>query len=333
MQRSARLPLALGLAFAAASLFAQGLTLRVASFVPANSPWDTGLKRLAAEFDRISAGRVKIVFPQSLKASSESDIIQKMRLGVDGALLTTMGIAEIYPDSLALSMPSVVRDDAELDAVLAVVEPRIKEQLAANYAVLAVAKGGWVRYFSNAPINYPADLAKLRMSVNPSDEKIARLMQSIGAKTVKGGLSSLVLQLSSKSIDGCYLSPIFAAGLWAQLQGKLNYMSSFRVSPFFGSILFTRQAWDKVPADLKPQLEAAARRIAQEMAAETGKLEESSIANLQKSGLVIPPYPADAQATWDAVYAERRASVVSGMFSKDFMALVDEAVSKVRKSK
>ena len=49
---------------------------------------------------------MKIAFPQSAHVASESDIIQKMRLGVDGALLTTFGLAELYPDSLALSMPS-----------------------------------------------------------------------------------------------------------------------------------------------------------------------------------------------------------------------------------
>ena len=126
---------------------AQTITLRMAANVPANSPWDLGLKRLAAEFDRVSGGRVKIVFPQSAHVATESDIIQKMRLGVDGALLTTFGLAELYPDSLALSMPSFIRNDAEFDAVLEAVEPLIESKLGDRYVVLAISKGGWITVF------------------------------------------------------------------------------------------------------------------------------------------------------------------------------------------
>ena len=111
MLRSTRIAAARSLAIAVllalgAFLPAQTITLRMAAYVPANSPWDIGLKRLAADFDRISGGSVRIVFPQSVRVSDESDVIQKMHFGVDGALLTTFGIAELYPDSLALSMPS-----------------------------------------------------------------------------------------------------------------------------------------------------------------------------------------------------------------------------------
>jgi len=329
-----KLVLALALvATIAVPSFSQTLTLKVASFVPANSPWEIALKRLAAEFDRISAGRVKLSFPQSLKASTESDIIQKMKLGVDGALLTTMGIAEIYPDTLALSMPSLVRNDAELDLVLEAITPIVREKLSERYAVLAIAKGGWIRYFSTTPIVYPEDLGKLRMSTNPDDDKIARLLQSIGTKTVKGGMSALILQLNSNAVDSFYLSPIFVAGLWPQLQGKISYMSPFKVSPFIGTILFAKSSWDKVPADLKPRLEEAAKTIVAQMVADTGKLEETSIASLQKAGLQIPAYPADAEAKWNKVYAEKRDSIVADMFSKEFLDVIGAALLKVRKGK
>jgi len=119
---------------------AQTLTLRMAANVPANSPWDLGLKRLAAEFERVSNGRVKLVFPQSAHVSTESDIIQKMKLGVDGALLTTSGLIDLYPDSLAISMPGFIRDDAEFDEVLAAVEPLFKSKLGDRYVILAISK-------------------------------------------------------------------------------------------------------------------------------------------------------------------------------------------------
>ena len=82
------------------------LTFRMAANVPANSPWDLGLKRLAAEFSRVSGGQANIVFPQSAHVSTESDIIQKMRFGIVGALLTTFGLAELYPTAWPSRCPA-----------------------------------------------------------------------------------------------------------------------------------------------------------------------------------------------------------------------------------
>jgi TRAP-type C4-dicarboxylate transport system substrate-binding protein len=317
----------------AAPASSQVLTLKVASFAPANSPWELGLKRLAVDFDRLSEGRVRLAFPQSLRASKESDIIQKMRLGVDGALLSTMGIAELYPDTLALSMPSLIRSDAELEAVFQAVTPVVRERLSDRYAVLAIAKGGWIRYFSTAPIVYPRDLRKFRMSTSPDDEKIATLLQSLGARTVKGGMSALALQLNSNAVDSFYLSPILAAMLWSQLQGRIGYMSPFKVAPFFGAIVFAKASWDRVPADLKPRLEEAVRAMAAGTAAETEKLEEASIASLRTAGLRIPAYPDDAEAEWSAVYAGMREGIVAGMFSKGFLEIIDASLAKARKGR
>lgn len=46
------------------SASSQEVTLRIAANVPANSPWDLGLKRMAAAFDSESNGRVRVEFPR-----------------------------------------------------------------------------------------------------------------------------------------------------------------------------------------------------------------------------------------------------------------------------
>jgi TRAP-type C4-dicarboxylate transport system substrate-binding protein len=310
---------------------AQTITLKMAANVPASSPWDIGLKRLSAEFARVSGGRVKIAFPQSAHVETESDIIQKMRLGVDGALLTTYGMAELYPDSLALSMPSFMSDDAEFDAVLEAVEPLIKAKLADRYVVLAMNKGGWVRYFSRSPIVYPEDLAKLRISIDPSDDKVQLLMESVGARVVTGTTADFLLQINSNAVDATCVSPIYIASLWSQLRGKIAYMSSFKVAPFFGAIVFNKTSWERVPADLRPQLEQVVRDMSMKIGIDSAKLENDAIAALD--GISSPREPADAAAKWAALIAEKRNSLIAQMFSADILSTMDAALAKVRKSK
>lgn len=323
--------LALAALASGATLSAQTLTLKMAANVPASSPWDLGLKRLAAEFDRVSGGRVKIIFPQSAHVASEPDIIQKMKLGVDGALLTTFGLAQLDPDSLAISMPSIIQSDAEFDAVMAAVTPLIKAKLQDRYVVLAMSKGGWIRYFSRAPIEVPADLDKLRISLDPGNDKLIQLMESLGVRSVKGTTADFLLQMNSNTVDAACVSPIYIAALWSQLRGKIQYMSSFKVSPFVGAIIFNKASWEKVPEDLKSPLEKVVQDMALQISLDSAKLEDQAIASLD--GIKSPPAPADAAAKWTDLIASKRSGIISQMFSEEFLSTMDSALAKVRKSK
>lgn len=321
------------LALAAGTAPAAPLTLKMAANVPANSPWDLGLKRLAAEFDRVSGGQVKLTFPQSVRVSGESDIIQKMRLGIDGALLTSMGFAELYPDSLALSLPSLVRTDAEFDAVLAAITPLVRSKIGDRYELLAFSRGGWVRYFSRQPLVYPEDLSKMRVSVDPVDEKVSKLMQSLGAKTVKGDLGAFLLQVNSNTVDTAFVSPVFIASLWSQFRGKINYMSPFKVCPFIGAVVFNKSSWAKVPADLRPGLEEVLRDNALRISADSAKLEDEAIAAMLKDGLKVVEAPPDAAEKWSAVMRSRREGIIATMFSPDMLEAIDAALAKARAGK
>ena len=327
--RCATLALMLSILGPAAGLPAQVVTLRIAANVPTNSPWDLGLKRLAAEFDRISGGKVRIEFPPSAHVETEDEILQQMRLGIDGAMISSQGLAELYPDSLALSMPSFINNDEEFDAVLDAVGPLIKSKLAGRYVVLALSKGGWVRYFSKSPIVYPSDLDRLRISINQSNDKETSLLQSVGARLVPGTISDFLLQVSTNEVDAILDSPIYIATLWFQLRGKISYMSSFKVAPFMGAMIVNESSWEKVPADLRPRLQQAVQDEADKIGIDSAKLEDDAIASLD--GIKVPPEPADAAAKWAAVIAQRRDGLIARMFSTDILETMDAALAKVRR--
>jgi TRAP-type C4-dicarboxylate transport system substrate-binding protein len=328
-----RAPLLLALLLLMSALAAQPLTLKVGAFVPPNSPWDLGLKRLAAEFDRVSGGQVKIVFPASLKSSSEEDIIQKMRLGVDGALLTTPGLAQIYPDALALSMPAMVGTDAEFDAMVAAFEPIMRADLKDKYEILGLIRAGWIHFFSKKPIVVPADFEKLRLAAAPGDELISKVLQSLGARTTRLDNAGLILQLGANGVDAFYSSPLFVSGLWQQFKGKIAYMSSFNVSAFVGAIVFTRQSWDKIPANLRPALFEVARQIGKEMALASGGMEASAIDAITREGIQIPPSRPENDRLWEAAYAERKRQLFPTMFSAKALSAIETTVQRVRSGK
>ena len=163
------------------------------------------------------------------------------------------------------------------------------------------------------------------------DKNIVELMQSAGARTIVGATADFLLQFNSNAADATLSSPIYIASLWSQLRGKIANISSFRVSPFIGGIVFNKSSWDKVPADLKPQLEQVIRDAAKKISLESAKLEADAIASLD--GIDSPPEPADAAAKWTDLIAQRRNGIIAQMFSADILDTIDAALAKVRKSK
>jgi TRAP-type C4-dicarboxylate transport system substrate-binding protein len=227
-------------------------------------------------------------------------------------------------------MPSFIRDDAEFDAALAAVEPLLKSKLGDSYVLLALSKGGWVRYFSKSPIVYPSDLANIRFSINSGDEKIAQILQSFGARVVKGTVADYLLRVNSNTVDATCESPIYIAALWSQLRGKVAYMSSFKVAPFIGAIVFNRSSWERVPAELRPRLELIVEGLANKISLESAKLEADAIAALD--GIMSPRETAEAETMWSEAIAQRRDGLISRMFPDDILYTMDTALVKVRKA-
>jgi TRAP-type C4-dicarboxylate transport system substrate-binding protein len=163
------------------------------------------------------------------------------------------------------------------------------------------------------------------------NEKVIRLMQSLGARAIKSTMSDFLLQINSNTVDAICESPIYIASLWSQLRGKVAYMSSFRVAPFLGVLIVNKPSWDKVPAELRPQLEQAAQDIAKQIGLDSAKLEDEAIASLD--GIKSPPESADAAAEWADAIAQRRDGLIAQMFPADILETIDAALAKVRKSK
>lgn len=318
--------------FISAGLGAQSITLQVAAAVPVNSPWDLGLRRLAAEWATISGGRVRLAFPRSMANASQADILQKMRLSLDGGLIETTGLYYLDKDFLYLSMPSVIRSDAEFARAIRALTTIMAERLGDRYEVVTVAQGGWLRFFSNRPLAKPADLSGARIGVDADQEALMRQMQAIGARTVKSDVSSMLLQFNSNALDVGYTSPIVVATLWSQYRRSVTHMSGFRLSPFFGALLINKRSWDRVPAELRPALKEAADRIAAEIAQEAFKLEEQAIASMTRDGLVVPSM-SDAQlAEWNELFTgARMQGLLSEWFSADFRRAIDAAVAELRR--
>ncbi|PKL09577.1 MAG: hypothetical protein CVV51_03125 [Spirochaetae bacterium HGW-Spirochaetae-7] len=176
-------------------------------------------------------------------------------------------------------------------------------------------------------IRASGDMQAMRSAPGAQDS-LAKLMQSIGVRTVKADSASTLLQFSSGALDAMYSSPLFVAALWSQYKRVVTHMTAFRVAPFFGAIVINRRSWDRIPDSLKPALREAAERVSKEIGDEAVRLEEEGIAAMKRGGLIVPAYDASDVKAWDVLYAERMREVISSWYSPAFSAAIYAALGK-----
>jgi TRAP-type transport system periplasmic protein len=305
------------------------ITLQIGAAVPANSPWDLGLRKLAAEWSRISGGKVRLAFPRSMANASQDDMLQKLRFTLDGALLDTTGLHMLDSNVLLLSMPSIIRDDREFDAAAGVALSLLRKSAGERYEFLAIAQGGWIHFFANKPLRSPDDFMAMRIGVNQNQEILVGQLQAMGMRTVKADTSTILLQFNSNALDVVYTSPLYIGTLWSQFKRSVRSMSSFKVAPFFGAIVINKRSWEKVPENLRPALMEATERVVREIARDSRMLEDEAIAAMVNDGLNVPSMSLEQRQAWEELFSGPQ---VRSFLQESFSPLWYDAVLKAVES-
>lgn len=308
-------------------LCAQEITLQLAASVPPNSPWDLGMKKLASEWSRVSNGKIKVVFSRSLASANQEAIVQQLTFGIDGALLETSGLFLLDKDMLLLSMPGIIKTTNEFNQAAKALLPIFQNKLNDKYKIITLSQGGWIRFFSIKPIKEPSDFTGIRIGVNKNQEALIRQIQLLGAKTVKSDSTSFVSQFSSKALDVAYSSPLLVATFWNQLKSNVGYMSSFTVAPFFGGIVLTKRAWDKIPAELHQAIIEVTEKVAQEITALSLQKEQEAISMMSANGLQIPALTGAQLEAWNELFTGVQAQkLLNEMFTPSTVSVLINAV-------
>ena len=136
LTRTFRMPAAIAviaavclLALAPAPAGAQ-LTVKMATLVPDGTSWHLVLKEVAAEWSKISGGKVKVNLYAGGTAGDDPDVVRKMNLGsLQAAVLTSVGLAELDKTIYAFSIPMAFEDYDEVYYVIDKMRPRFEANL------------------------------------------------------------------------------------------------------------------------------------------------------------------------------------------------------------
>lgn len=279
--------------------FGADQVVNLGTLAPEGSAWHNVLRDMAEEWKKATDGRVRFrIYPGGV-AGDEPFMVKKMRnRQLHAAALTGVGLAEIAPEVMALQLPMLIRSYEELDYVLAHMAPKLESILQEKgYVVLHWGDAGWVTFFAQRPVVTVDDLRKARLFVWASSTGEVDVWKDAGVTAVPLEATEIHPGLQTGLINAFSTTPL--AALSFQWFGAARHMTDMRWAPLIGATVIRADAWEKIPADLKPVLLRAARQSGERLKKETRKLGDEAVKIMKQHGLVVHPVPPEALAEWE----------------------------------
>jgi len=285
---------------ATATIYAQNTTIRLATVVPANSSWHKALLDMGATWSKDTSGRITLRVYEGGTQGDERTVIRLMRPGVDqlqASLLMISGLGEVDEAFNVFGMPFFFQTDAESEHVRAKLTPAFEKRLdAKGFKLLAWGSGGWVQLFSKMPIKTLDEVKKSKLFTSQGDDKMVQWYKANGFNPVALSANDIPaqLKLGTGMINATPMPPYPALVL--QLFQDAKYMLDVRLAPLLGAIIVSNNAWNKISAEDKAKITAAAQAFEARMNKEAPGLDASSVATMTQRGLTVTKLDPKAMA-------------------------------------
>ena len=275
------------------------LEVKLASPLPKESPWGRTLDKIAVEWDRITNGQVRLNVRHGGVEGNE----HKMNLSlasniIQAAVFTSFGLNEIEKSIMTLSAPFLIRNEAELSAVMREVQGDLERKISSgnDYFMLAWSKSGFVNIFSKDQVFTPDDLKRVKIASNSEAADMNTAFKTMGFQVVESDWSDVGNKLNAGVVAACYQQPAAIAAF--QLHSILKNMLQLNIAPVLGGIVMNQVTWKKI-GDLNPRYQTellnSTRKIADEFDASLQKTVSDAVLTMGRAGLKINQ-PSTAQA-------------------------------------
>ncbi|MDD5065593.1 MAG: TRAP transporter substrate-binding protein DctP [bacterium] len=308
------------------------LTIKLGSLAPIGSPWDYNLKKIGAEWGKVSQGQVVLkIYPGGI-VGDEDDMIRKIRIGqLDAAGITGVGLSRIFNGVLAIQLPLLVRDEQELEYVLDKIRPYFEKNIEEKgFKVLLWHTAGWAYFFSKKPVVYPEDLKKLKFWVWEGDPDQLEAWKEQNFQPVPLPATEIMTALQSGMAESFTTSPLTAAAY--QWFGVAPHMCEMKWAPFIGTVIIATKVWNKIPADQQVKFMEIVLRIGKAMKGEISKADEKAVEIMKQNGLVTHPVNEDIVKQWKSAVDQGFRKLVGKSIEKESYERVKTYIDEYRKA-
>ncbi len=291
------------------------VVLKLGTLAPQGSAWHEILKDMALRWSQASAGAVTLrIYPGGVQGN-EGDMIRKMSVGqIQAAALSNVGMHDLTPEPKGLSIPLFFGGEAEAECGFAAVRPALEEALARRgYAVVQWSRLGALYLYCTEPRRTPADMATARFFAQEGDPRAADAWRAAGFRPVQLSATDLYPALQTGMVDCVPSLPIYV--LTARLFEKARYMADLPWGWMYGVTVVRRDAWERIPPDVRERLLDVAREAGARADAEVRRMNDGALAAMGRQGLsIVAVDPAPWHAAIEKGYGFLRGDVVPAPF-------------------
>lgn len=304
--------------------------IKLGSLAPEGSPWDKALRRIAADWNTVSNGRLKVrVFAGGI-AGDEPNMVRKIRINqLQAAAMTGIGLGSIVEDIYAVQLPFLIRTTEEMEYVMAEMEPTLNRMLEEKgFTMVAWFLAGWSYLFSKTPAVTPREVKRLKLLVDYSAPKITQAWKELGFRVVPVASTEVLVALQSDMIEAFLLTPLTAAAM--QWFGLAKNMMELPIAPMISGLVISERVWNGIPDDLKPELLSIVEQHLVTLSRESAALEEEAVAIMLENGLQIHRVSPQVQEQWERVMSEGLDLITGKAVSTDMVEEVKMHLAEYR---
>ena len=323
------------LIFSVSPVFAQKITIKLASIVPENTPWGAAINKMSADWARATNGQVEVIVYHNAVAGDEGEVLRKLKLNqLQAGVFTSIGMNSIMPEVMAVSYPFLIRDNAELDEVLGKIRPDLDKKIQQNgFVTLAWAKTGWIKIFSKTPVHVPNDLRKIKLGAGEDELEMIQAFKLMQYQIVPTNLAGILVSMNGGMLDAIYQSPIYTAA--NQIFGVAKNMTDINIAPFMGGILMNNTAWRRIPDRYKPQLLAISKEMEANIEKSIYRLEEEAVSTMLKYGLIINELTPQQRQEWYTDIAKYENTLLghNPIFNREYYNRINAILTDFRRGR
>jgi TRAP-type C4-dicarboxylate transport system substrate-binding protein len=265
-------------------------TLKFGTVAPAGTPWSEQLTAIKNRVEEESNGRIKFKLYLGGTLGGEVEMVRSCRRnriqgfgGSTGAISEGAGLKQFD----VLELPFMFKSNEEVDFVMDefLFDP-MSQTLDENGFYLAYWHvNGWHNFASNKKaIHTPADLAEHKMRSQESPVHLA-MFKALGAQPISMPVPEVLGSLQTGMVDGFSNSSLFT-GATGWYEGIKYYTISHHLyQP--AAIIYNKEFWDSLPADLQAILLGDRVKETTEGRAAVRAIEPELIEMFKESGIVV----------------------------------------------
>jgi TRAP-type C4-dicarboxylate transport system substrate-binding protein len=303
----------------------------VGTLAPQDSEWGKVFKAWAKNLEKKTDGALTMKWYFNGQQGDENAMVDKLiSQQLDGAAVTSVGLAKIHQDFLAVQMPGLCSSWSCIDDV----RDAVKDQLAAKATEKGVTVAGWGdvglahTYSKGIAIKSPGDLGKdngAKVYGWADDPTVNIVSTELGYTPVLKSVPTLLLALSSDEVNVATVPSLPAEQL--QWMPHFDHVGENVAGAAIGGLIFSDKTLEGLSGDMKDVLLDTGEKAGKLLTKRIRKHDEKAYERAKKKMTVVTLSKAQ-KTRWKNMFKRIRKKLAQQVYPKDLVKQLESAAGK-----